>query len=108
MVAVIASCVAGGTLLAAAFAKAADPPAAQVALGTYGIGGRVAAPVLAALVGVEALLGGAVLAGVGAAAWVAAALFAAFAVVQAVVLARGGGGAPCGCLGGRGRVSLLS
>ncbi|HVL95119.1 MAG TPA: MauE/DoxX family redox-associated membrane protein [Solirubrobacteraceae bacterium] len=108
MVAVIASCVAGGALLVAATLKLADRPAALVALGTYGLGGRAAAPALWALVAIELALGTAVLAGSRAAAIAAAGLFAAFALAQLTALAAGRGGAPCGCLGGRGRVSLVS
>ena len=108
MVAVLLSCVAGATLLAAAFAKALDRPAALVALGTYGLGGRVAAPALGLLIAVEVALGLALVAGVPAAAWAGVLLFAAFAIVQAGLLAAGRGGAPCGCLGARGRVSALS
>jgi hypothetical protein len=44
MVAVLASLVAGSALLAAAAMKLAEPAASRVALGTYGIGGRLAAP----------------------------------------------------------------
>src|SRR3954453_18118917 len=102
--ALIASLVAGTALLAAAAMKVAEPAASRVALGTYGIAGRLAAPAWAALVAVEVGLGAAVLAGSRVAAVAAAALFLLFAAAQLVALAAGRGGAPCGCLGARGRV----
>jgi hypothetical protein len=108
MVAVLASCVAGGTLLLAALSKGLDRAGSAVALGTYGIGARWAPPALVALIALETVLGAAVLGGAPGAAWAAGALFAAFALLQAVLLARGGRGAPCGCLGGRGRLSAAS
>src|SRR5688572_6343801 len=108
MLSLLASLVAGAALLAAAAMKLAEPAASRVALGTYGLSGRLAAPAWAALVAVELLLGAAVLAGFRAAALGAAGLLAAFAVAQVVALALGRGGAPCGCLGGRGRVSGAS
>jgi hypothetical protein len=80
--------------------KAAEPAASRVALGTFGVPWA-----LWPLVAVEAVAGVALLAGAPRAGWAAAALFAVFAAAQVVVLARGGGGAPCGCLGSRGTVS---
>ena len=100
---IVASAICGCVLLAAAALKAAEPSAARVALGTYGTPWA-----LWPLVVVEAAVGGAVLAGARHAGWVAAALLASFAVAQVVVLARGGGGSPCGCLGARGTVSAAS
>jgi len=104
MVAVLGSLICGGALLAAAAMKAAEPAASRVALGTYGVGGWGLWP----LVAMEGVLGTGLLAGAAGAGWAAGGLFATFAVAQAVVLARGGGGAPCGCLGGRGTVSASS
>ena len=103
MVGLLGSVVCGGVLLIAAALKAADPNGSRVALGTYR-----AAALLWPLVALEGVLGVALLSGVAGAQYVAAGLFALFAVAQAVVLARGGGGAPCGCLGARGTVSLAS
>jgi len=103
-VAVLASLVCGSVLLAAAAMKVAEPNASRVALGTYGVAGWALGPLIAA----EAVLGAAVLAGVSVAGSAAAALFGGFAIAQGIVLARGGGGSPCGCLGGRGTVSATS
>src|SRR4051794_23925195 len=99
----VASLICGSVLLAAAGMKAAEPAASRVSLGTFGVSWA-----LWPLVAVESVAGVAVLAGAPRAGLVAAGLFAAFAVAQAVVLARGGGGAPCGCLGARGTVSWTS
>src|SRR4051794_27395136 len=88
--------------------KLAEPAASRVALGTYGIAGRLAAPAWTALVAAEAVLGAGVLAGSAAAAVAAAVLLAAFAAAQVAVLALGRGGAPCGCMGARGRVGAAS
>ena len=43
-----------------------------------------------------------------AAAWATATLFAGFAAAQAIAIAAGRAGAPCGCFGARGRVSWSS
>ncbi len=98
-----ASVICGLVLLFAAGMKAAEPAASRVALGTFGVPWA-----LWPLVVAESVLGVAVLAGVPGARWPAAGVFAVFALAQAVVLARGGGGAPCGCLGARGTVSRWS
>ncbi len=99
----VASLICGTVLLAAAALKVAEPAASRVALGTYGTPWA-----LWPLVAVETVVGVGVLAGTPGAAYVAAALLATFTAAQVVVLARGGGGAPCGCLGARGTVSWLS
>src|SRR4051812_31419331 len=108
MLALLASLVAGGFLVAAAAMKLAEPAASRVALATYGIAGRASAPTWVALMAVELALGLAVLAGSRTAAAAAATVFAGFALVQAVALTSGRGGAPCGCLGPRGRVSAAT
>src|SRR4051794_41469003 len=108
MLTLLASLVAGSALLAAAAMKVAEPAGSRVALATYGVAGRAAAPAWVALVAVELVLGGLVLAGWRPAATAAAALLAGFALVQAGALALGRAGAPCGCLGTRGRVSARS
>src|SRR4051794_6029210 len=108
MLPLLASLVAGAALLAAAAMKLAEPAASRVALETYAIPGRLLTPAWSAVVAVEVVLGAAVLAGTRVAAVAAAALFAAFAVAQIAALAAGRGGAPCGCLGARGRVSVAS
>ena len=92
-------------LLAAAALKAADRTGSTVALAAYGIPGRLAAPAFATLVAVEAALAAGIAAGIEAAAYAGALLLAGFLVVQVVALARGGGGAPCGCFGSGGRLS---
>src|SRR5690349_10372964 len=93
-------------LLAAAVLKAADRTAATIALSGHGVPGRLAAPLWGAAIAVEAALAAALAAGLGWAPGATAALLAGFAVVQAVALARGGAGAPCGCFGARGRLSV--
>jgi hypothetical protein len=100
--------VAAIVLLAAAALKAADRAGATAALATYGLGGASATAAWGATIALEAVVAIGVLAGWAAAAWVGAGLMAAFAVLQAVVLARGGGGAPCGCFGARGGLSISS
>jgi methylamine utilization protein MauE len=99
----VASVVCGGALVLAAAMKVADPNGSRVALGTYRAGWA-----LWPLVAAEGVLGVALLAGVPGAGPLASGLFAAFAIAQGLVLARGGGGAPCGCLGARGTVSAAS
>ncbi len=97
---IVASLICGMVLLVGAALKAAEPAASRVALGTYGTPWA-----LWPLVVAETVVGIGVLAGTPGAGPVAAGLFAVFAATQAAVLARGGGGAPCGCLGARGTVS---
>src|SRR5689334_17210892 len=89
----------GAALLLAAGLKATDRTATAVAAGTFGIHGRPARWVGAPLAAIEAVLGAGLLLGVSAAAICAALLLAVFAVAQAVALARGRAGAPCGCFG---------
>ena len=95
-------------LLAAAVLKAADRTGATVALSGHGVPGRLATPVWAAVVMAEAGLAAALAAGLGWAPGAATVLLAAFAVAQTAMLLRGGAGAPCGCFGGRGRLSTGS
>ena len=99
----LASLICGSVLLFAAAMKAADPTGSRVALASFRAGWA-----LWPLVALEGGLGVAVLSGVPRAGYAAAAVFAAFAIAQVAVLARGGGGAPCGCLGARGTVSAAS
>jgi hypothetical protein len=108
MLTVVVSLILGALLLGSAALKLADGPGTRAALGTYGIAGRAAMPVWAAVIGLEAALGVAVGAGLEAAAWGAAALCGAFALAQAAVLVSGRGGAPCACFGSRGRVGRNS
>src|SRR3954469_1724351 len=104
MVALVLSLLLGAVLIGSAALKLADGPRTRLALGTYGLRGQSAGVAWAALVAVEPLLGIAVALGGDAAAWAAAALFAVFAAAQAAVLISGRAGAPCACLGSRGRV----
>ena len=105
MVAMLAWAAAGAILLAAAVLKAADRTGATVAIAGYGVPGRLVAPVWAALIAAEAALAAGLAAGAAWAPPAATALLTGFVVAQTVALARGGAGAPCGCLGGRGRLS---
>src|SRR5215217_1774917 len=98
----------GVMLLVAAALKAADRTGTMVAVTGYGVPGRLAAPAWAAVVAGEAALGAGLLAGSELAAYAAAALLGGFMVLQLAALAQGGSGAPCGCFGGRGRLSRTS
>ena len=92
-------------LLTAAALKAADRSGSVVAISGYGVPGRLAAPAWVVLIAVEAALAAGIAAGLVPAAYAAGALLAGFMTVQLVALAGGGAGAPCGCFGGRGRLS---
>jgi hypothetical protein len=108
MVSVVA-CLAGAlVLLGSVVLKFAGGAASRDALATYGIRGENAARAWAALVAVEAGLAVGVAVGDDGAAWAAAGLMAVLAAAQAVALARGRGGRPCGCFGARGRLSGAS
>jgi hypothetical protein len=102
MVSVVACLLLGLVLLVSAALKAIDPPGTQAALAGLG----VPRPQVAwgALVVVEALLGVTIAAGLDAAAWAAAGLCLGFAAVLTVAMVSGRTGAPCACLGARGRV----
>jgi hypothetical protein len=108
MGAIVAWLLLAAVLLAAAALKAADRTGSVVALAAYGVPGRLAAPAFATLVAVEAALAAGIAAGIELAAYAAALMLAGFLVVQVVALARGGGGAPCGCFGSGGRLSRAS
>jgi hypothetical protein len=108
MVSVVCALTLGLVLLAAAGLKLAGGEGARAALATYGLTGRAAWVVWAALIAVEAGLGVAVAAGVDAAAWAGALLMAGAAVVQIGAILAGRAGAPCGCFGMRGRVGNAS
>ena len=92
-------------LLGAAASKLLDPTGTAVAAGSFGLRGRAARSVGLPLAAIEAGLAVGVLAGAPAAVWSAAGLLAGFALAQAVAIAAGRGGAPCGCFGARGRIS---
>ena len=97
--------VAGAVLLAAAALKAADRSGSEVALAGYGVPGRLATAAWVALVVAEAALAAGVGAGLEGAAYAAGLLLAGFMAAQLAALGGGGAGAPCGCFGGRGRLS---
>ena len=98
----------GTVLLAAAASKLLDRTGTAVGAESFGLRGRAARWVWLPLGAVEAGLAAGVLAGVPAAAWSAAGLLAGFALAQAIAIAAGRGGAPCGCFGTRGRISWAS
>jgi hypothetical protein len=91
-------------LLCAAGLKAVDRPGTVVSLATYGLDGARAAAARWALVAAEVAAAAGLMAGSRA----AAGLLGCFAVAQAAALAAGRAGAPCGCLGARGRLSWWS
>jgi hypothetical protein len=95
----------GATLLAAAALKLADPTATTVAAATFGLGGLAARHAWLALAGLEAGLAVGLLAAAPWAPAATAAVLGAFALAQALAIAAGRAGAPCGCFGARGQVS---
>ena len=105
MIGTVAWTAAALVLLAAAVLKAADRTATTVALSGHGVPGGLTGPAWAGAIAAEAGLAAALAAGLAWAPAAATALLAGFAVLQAVALARGGSGAPCGCFGARGRLS---
>ena len=92
----------------AAAAKLRSPVAAAGALQTYRVPQPLRLPVVVGLVAIEGGLAAAITAGSDAAAYGAAALLTVFAGVLAAALLAGRGGAPCACLGARGRVGGLA
>ena len=109
MVAVSAGLLLAVVLLVSAAAKAIDFYGTRAALATYGITGRDATRLVGVgLVAAEALLAPAVALGVRPATWLAAGLLAAFALAQSAALVVGRRGAPCACLGARGRLGPAS
>jgi Methylamine utilisation protein MauE len=92
----------------AAVSKLRSPRAAAAGLATFGVPRVLRLPATFALAALEALLAVGVAAGSDAAAYAAAAVLAVFAVALGVALARGAGGAPCGCFGARSRVGATS
>lgn len=95
-----------GVLAASAVAKLASPARSAAALATFGIRPpRGQAAALAALVAGELGLAVGVAAGGSVAAYAAAGVMAAFGLALAVIVGRGGTGAPCACFGARATVS---
>jgi hypothetical protein len=95
----------GAALLVAAGLKAGDRTGTAVAAGTFGLHGRAARSAWLPLALLETLLAAGLLAGWPPGALATAAVLTAFAAAQAVAIAAGRGGAPCGCFGARGVVS---
>ena len=92
-------------LLAAAALKLAAPRRAQDALATFGLRTRPGRAVAWGLVVLAEIAAGAgTIAGLRAAAYGAALLSIVFAAAQALALARGRAGRPCGCFGAGSRV----
>jgi Methylamine utilisation protein MauE len=75
------------------------------ALETFGVPHRLQRPTVVGVAAVEAALAVGVAIGSDAAAYAAAGLLACFAAALGIALARGRGGAPCGCFGARSRVT---
>src|SRR3954471_2571198 len=109
MVSVVVCLVLGLVLLGAAGLKAAGGASARAALTTYGVGSpRVAVAAGAALIAVEVVLGVGVALGAELAARAAALFFSAATAAQVAAMLAGRTGAPCGCLGARGRLGTAS
>ena len=95
----------GATLLAAAALKLIDPTGTAVAAASFGLRGAAARHAWLALAALEAGLAAALLAAAPWAPAATAALLGSFAVAQALAIAAGRAGAPCGCFGARGQIS---
>jgi hypothetical protein len=93
-------------LLAAAALKVADRGGSAAALSTYGLQGRLASVSVVAIAIAETSIAVGLLLGSRAAAYGGGALLAGFALALGAALASGRAGAPCGCLGARGGVSV--
>jgi hypothetical protein len=99
----------GAVLLAAAVGKALAGRSGRDALRSYGLAdARLRLAGWAGAIVLETGLAVAVANGLRDAPLGAAALLAAMALAQVVAIARGRGGAPCGCFGARGRIGWTS
>ncbi|MGN6189552.1 MAG: MauE/DoxX family redox-associated membrane protein [Conexibacter sp.] len=106
MLATIADVLLGLVLLGSAAAKLLAPARTRAALATYGLRTpRARAAAWGGAVVAELLLGIGVAVGLDAAAYASAALMLAFAALLGRALGTGKAGQPCGCLGGRSRVT---
>lgn len=105
LVDVLLAALLGAALLVAAALKVADRTSTAVGAAAFGLHGRAARAAWLPLALAEALLAAGLLAGATAAAWATAAVLATFAAAQAIAIAAGRGGAPCGCFGDRSRIS---
>jgi hypothetical protein len=92
-------------LALAAGAKLRSLGEAADALATFRVPGALRRPAVVLVALVEAALAVGVAVGSDEAAYAAAALLACFAAALGIALARGQGGAPCGCFGARSRVT---
>ena len=92
----------------AAASKLRSPRAAAAGLATFGVPRALRLPAVFAVAALEVFLAVGVAAGLDAAAYAAAGLLALFGVAVGAALARGAGGAPCGCFGARSRVGDAS
>jgi methylamine utilization protein MauE len=90
----------------AAASKLRSPRAAADGLATFGVPPRLRLPMTFAIASIEGALAIGVAAGSALAAYLAGALVVGFALLVAAALARGAGGAPCGCFGARSRVGV--
>ena len=98
----------GATLLAAAALKLTDPTGTALAAATFGLGGTAARHAWLALAALEAGLAVGLLAGASWAPGATATVLAAFTLAQAIAIAAGRSGEPCGCFGARGQISWSS
>jgi len=89
----------------AAGAKLRSLGEAADALETFGVPRMLRRPAVIAVVALEAALAVGVAIGSDAAAYAASGLLACFAAALGIALARGRGGAPCGCFGATSRVT---
>jgi Methylamine utilisation protein MauE len=92
----------------AAAAKLRSPRAAAAALETFRVPAPIRVPAMVGLATIEGALAVAVGAGSDVAAYCAAGLLVLFAGVIAAALVGGRRGAPCACLGARGRVGAVA
>lgn len=95
-------------LAVAAASKLRSPTSAAAGLATFGVPRPLRLPAVVVLTALEAALAVGVAVGSDVAAYAAAALLAVFAAAVGAALARGAGGAPCGCFGARSRVGGAS
>jgi hypothetical protein len=107
VIVVLASICAAALVLSAGL-KLADRTGTAVAFSTYSVAARYSRAAVWVLIVWEFCLAAALLAGLMPGVIAAAATLVVFTVVQAVALATGRGGMPCGCMGGSGQLSVWS
>jgi hypothetical protein len=106
--AVVVRMAVAGVLGIAAASKLRSPRPAAAGLATFRVPTALRLPGAVAIGCVEAALAVGTAVGSAVAAYTAAALMGVFAVVVSLALARGAGGAPCGCFGARSRIGVAS